>query len=281
MPLLGAHMSIAGGVDVAIERGRSIGCHAIQIFTKSARQWRARPLGEEEIARFKHAREESGIMVFAHTSYLIHLGTPDEDLWLKSMAGFTEEMERCAAMGLPYLVTHPGASPEGEEAGLERIGLALDAILKQTENSGVSILLEITSGHGASIGHKFEHLAWFIQNSVHPERLGVCFDTCHAFAAGYDLRTPEVYAKTFAKFDDMIGIDRLKAVHLNDSRGELGSHVDRHEHIGKGRLGIEAFRLLLNDTRFQKLPMVLETPKGPDLKEDIENLRVLRSLLKK
>lgn len=278
MPLLGAHMSIAGGVDQAIARGKRIGCEAIQIFTKSNRQWRARPLGEEESARFKYARQESSIFVFAHTSYLINLGASDEDLWTKSIASFIEEVERCAALGLPYLVTHPGTCPEAE-AGLERIRLGLDAVLKQTEDSGVSILLEVTAGQGATLGYRFEHLAWLIKNSAYPEWLGVCFDTCHAFAAGYDLRSQEAYAKTFARFDELIGIDRLKAVHLNDSRGELGSRVDHHQHIGKGRLGLEAFRLILNDKRFKELPMVLETPKSPGLKEDIENLRVLRNLI--
>ncbi|MEW6771471.1 MAG: deoxyribonuclease IV [Bacillota bacterium] len=280
MPLLGAHMSIAGGVDQAIWRGKSIGCETVQIFTKSARQWRVRPLTAEEISRFKRAREESGISpVFAHTSYLINLGASDDDLWAKSTASFIEEMERCAALELPYLVTHPGAGAD-EEEGLDRIRAALDEILKRTEDSGVMILLETTAGQGATLGHRFEHLAWLIENCAQPERLGVCYDTCHTFAAGYDIRTPEAFAATFEAFNKIIGIDRLKAVHLNDSRGSLGSRVDRHEHIGKGRLGLEAFRLLLNDPRFRKLPMVLETPKGPDMKEDVENLKVLRNLLK-
>lgn len=279
MPLLGAHMSIAGGVDQAVARGKSIGCETVQIFTKSARQWRARPLTAEEVSRFKRAREESGISpVFAHTSYLINLGASDDDLWAKSTASFIEEMERCAALELPYLVTHPGAGTQ-EEEGLDRIRVALDEILKRTEGSGVMILLETTAGQGATLGHRFEHLAWLIENCAHPERLGVCYDTCHTFAAGYDIRTPEAFAATFEAFNKIIGIDRLKAVHLNDSRGDLGSRVDRHEHIGKGKLGLEAFRLLLNDPRFRKLPMVLETPKGPDMKEDVENLAVLRSLL--
>lgn len=279
MPLLGAHISIAGGVDQAIWRGKSIGCETVQIFTKSARQWQARPLTAEEISRFKRAREESGISpVFAHTSYLINLGASDNDLWAKSTASFIEEMERCAALELPYLVTHPGASME-EEEGLDRIRVALDEILKRTEGSGVMILLETTAGQGATLGNRFEHLAWLIENCAYPERLGVCYDTCHTFAAGYDIRTPEAFAATFKAFDQTVGIHRLKAVHLNDSRGDLGSRVDRHEHIGKGKLGLEAFRLLLNDPRFRKLPMILETPKGPDMKEDVENLAVLRGLL--
>lgn len=280
MPFLGAHMSIAGGVEQALLRGRSIGCEAVQIFTKNARQWRAKPFAPEEVARFRRVREETGIRaVFAHTSYLINLGAADAGLWRKSVESFIEEMERCAALGLAYLVTHPGANPD-EAAGLARIGAALDAILRQTQGSGVMILLETTAGQGASIGHRFEHLAWLIRESRYPERLGVCYDTCHTFAAGYDIRTPQAYAETFARFDRVIGLERLKAVHLNDSRGVLGSHLDRHEHIGAGKLGLDAFRLLLNDPRFRDLPMVLETPKGPDLREDIENLRVLHSLLK-
>jgi deoxyribonuclease-4 len=272
-------MSIAGGVDQAIARGKSIGCETVQIFTKNARQWQARPLTAEEISRFKRAREKSGISpVFAHTSYLINLGASDKDLWAKSTASFIEEMERCATLELPYLVTHPGAGTD-EEEGLDRIRMALDEILKRTERSGVMILLETTAGQGATLGNRFEHLAWLIENCACPERLGVCYDTCHTFAAGYDIRTPEAFAATFEAFNKIIGIDRLKAVHLNDSRGGLGSRVDRHEHIGKGKLGLEAFRLLLNDPRFRKLPMVLETPKGPDMKEDVENLAVLRSLL--
>ncbi|MGQ9498256.1 MAG: deoxyribonuclease IV [Desulfotomaculales bacterium] len=280
MPL-GAHMSIAGGVDKAILRGRSIGCETIQIFTKSANQWRAKPLVPDEIARFRQAREESGINpVFGHTSYLINLGSPDEDLWQKSVDSFLVEMERCAALDLPYLVTHPGAHMgAGEDVGLRRIGRALDEILARTEGSGVIILLETTAGQGSNIGYRFEHLARLIEESAYPDRLGVCFDTCHAFAAGYDLRTPEAFHRTFEEFDTLIGIDRLKAIHLNDSRGDLGSRIDRHEHIGFGKLGLEPFRLLLNDPRFRNLPMVLETPKGPDMKEDVMNLATLRSLI--
>lgn len=280
MPL-GAHMSIAGGVDKAVLRGASIGCETIQIFTKNTNQWRAKPLGPEEIARFQEARARTGIEpIFAHTSYLINLGSPQEELWEKSLASLLLEMERCAALGLPYLVMHPGAHlGAGEEAGLDRITRGLNEILARTEESGVMVLLEVTAGQGSNLGYRFEHLARLLEDSFYPERLGVCFDTCHAFAAGYDLRTPEAYAKTFDEFDRIIGIRQLKAVHLNDSRGELGSRLDRHEHIGLGRIGLEAFRLLLNDPRLRSLPMVLETPKGPDLKEDVQNLATLRSLL--
>ncbi|NPV30428.1 MAG: deoxyribonuclease IV [Firmicutes bacterium] len=280
MPL-GAHMSIAGGVDKAVLRGASIGCETIQIFTKNTNQWRAKPLGPEEIARFQEARARTGIEpIFAHTSYLINLGSPQEELWEKSLASLLLEMERCAALGLPYLVMHPGAHlGAGEEAGLDRITRGLNEILARTEESGVMVLLEVTAGQGSNLGWRFEHLARLLEDSFYPERLGVCFDTCHAFAAGYDLRTPEAYAKTFDEFEKIIGIRQLKAVHLNDSRGELGSRLDRHEHIGLGRIGLEAFRLLLNDPRLRSLPMVLETPKGPDMKEDVQNLATLRSLL--
>lgn len=275
-------MYIGGGVDKALLRGKSIGCEAVQIFTKSPRQWRAKPLTAEEIARFREAQEETGIrMVFAHTSYLINLGVTNDELWFKSMASFIEEVERCAALGLPYLVTHPGSSTAEEEEGLNRVRLALDEILKRTGDSGVMILLETTSGQGSNLGGRFEQLAWLIANSAYPDRLGVCFDTCHAFAAGYDFRTAKAFAATFTHFDTLIGLNRLKAVHLNDSRGDLGSRIDRHEHIGKGKLGLEAFRLLINEPRFREIPMVLETPKDPDLQEDMENLAVLRSLIEK
>jgi deoxyribonuclease-4 len=274
-------MSIAGGFENALFRGKSIGCEAVQIFDKSPRQWRAKPLTPDETARFNKARQETGIRsVFAHTSYLINLGVSDDDLWFKSMASFIEEVERCAALKLPYLVTHPGSYTRTEEEGLDRVGMALDEILKRTRDTGVIVLLELTSGQGSHLGGRFEQLALVVSRSAYPERLGVCFDTCHVFAAGYDFRTAKGYNATMTLFDTTIGIERLKVFHLNDSRGDLGSRLDRHEHIGAGKLGLEAFRLLLNDGRFKETPMVLETPKGPDLKEDVENLRVLRGLLK-
>jgi len=183
-------------------------------------------------------------------------------------------------LGLPYLVLHPGgAAGVTEEAGLHRIHLALEEALERTADTAVMVLLETVSGQGSGLGYRFEHLGWLIQASAYPERLGVCLDTCHIFAAGYDLRTPEAFATTFAVFEAVIGFSRLKAIHLNDSQGALGSRVDRHEHIGKGHLGLSAFRLLLNEPRLKEVPMVLETPKGPDLAEDVANLAVLRSLL--
>ncbi|MHB1042734.1 MAG: deoxyribonuclease IV [Eubacteriales bacterium] len=278
--LLGAHMSIAGGVEKSITRGREIGCLAIQIFTKNNNQWKAKPLGTEEIRQFKELREVSRMFVMGHTSYLINLASPDDNLWKKSVESFFTEMERCELLGIPCLVLHPGAHMgEGEEPGLARVTRALDEICERTKGSPVTVLLEVTAGQGSALGCRFEHLARLLEDSSFPGRLGICFDTCHAFAAGYDLRTPEAYGETFARLESLTGPGKLKAFHLNDSRGGLGSRLDRHEHIGKGQLGLEAFRLLLNDPRFRDLPMLLETPKGKDLKEDVENLATLRGLI--
>ncbi len=279
MPL-GAHMSIAGGMDKSVARGSSIGCETIQIFTKSNRQWRAKPLEAEEVARFQEARAASGIdPIFAHAAYLINLASPDDDAWDKSLESFIMEVGRCATLKLPFIVVHPGAhGGAGEDTGLSRITRALDECFTRHKDEQVTVLLEITAGQGSSIGYKFEHLAGIMERCLYLERLGICFDTCHAFAAGYDLRTPEGYEQTIASLDRLIGLEHLKAIHLNDSLGDLGSHLDRHVHIGMGNLGLEAFRLLLNDPRLKRLPMVLETPKGPDMKEDVANLSTLRGL---
>lgn len=281
MPRLGAHMSIAGGVDRAILRGQSIGCEAIQIFTKSNNQWQAAPLTDETLARFHANRQATGIgPIVGHDAYLINLASPDPALWRKSVDAFVEEMERAGRMKLPYLVTHPGAhTGASEEAGIRRVAQAIDEIHERTAHVPTMILLEITAGAGSTLGSSFEQLAEIIAQTRHPERVGICFDTSHAFAAGYDLRTPETYTATFDAFDRILGLQRLRVFHLNDSRRELGSRVDRHDHIGKGFLGLEAFRLLLNDPRFADHPMILETPKGPDMAEDVENLRVLRALM--
>ncbi len=281
MPKLGAHMSIAGGVDRAIQRGHSIGCETIQIFTKSSNQWRAAPLADEVLERFHANQRETGIgPVIGHDAYLINLASPKAELWRKSVEAFIVEMERAQRMGLPYLVTHPGShTGSGEEAGVRRVAQAIDEIHARTSHVETMILLEVTAGQGTGLGSSFEQLAEMIALTRHPERLGVCFDTAHAFAAGYDLRTPEAYEATLEAFDRILGLGRLRVFHLNDSKRDLGSRVDRHEHIGKGFLGLEPFRLLLNDPRFADRPMILETPKGPDMAEDVENLRVLRSLM--
>jgi deoxyribonuclease-4 len=278
---LGAHMSITGGVDKAILRGHEVGCDTIQIFTRSPRQWRPRVLKDEEILRFQYNREETGVgPVIAHDCYLINLGSPDEELWQKSLRVLVEELRHCEALDIPYLVIHPGSHVgTGEEVGLRRIAQALDRARSQTERYRVEVLLEITAGQGTNLGHSFGQLAHLLELVADDSWLGICFDTCHAFAAGYELCTREGYEATFQEMDELIGLQHLKCIHLNDSKGDLGSRLDRHEHIGHGALGLKPFRMLLNDERFQELPMVLETPKGLDYKEDKENLKILRSFI--
>ena len=277
---LGAHESIAGGLHKAFDRAQSVGCEVVQIFVKSNRAWAVKPLAEEDVARFKAKAEGTGIRpVVGHTSYLLNLGTPDEALWVKSRDTLIVELERCETLDVPYLVLHPGSHVgTGEEAGLARIAQALGEVHAATPGFRTQILLETTAGQGTSLGYCFEHLAWLMAHTPEGERLGVCLDTCHVFAAGYELRTPEGYAATIGAFDRVIGLERLKAIHLNDSKGELGSRKDRHEHIGKGHIGLEGFRHALNDARLAGLPGLLETPKSDDLHEDRENLAVLRSL---
>ena len=279
--LLGAHQSIAGGVEKALERGQQAGCDTIQIFVKSPNRWQSKPLAEENIAAFRQALIDTGIApVFAHAQYLVNLATPDDGLWQKSVAALADDLERCEQLGLPGLVVHPGSHMgSGEETGIARIAAALDEVHRRLPGYQVQVWLETTAGQGDHLGYNFEQLQAMIAAVRAPERLGICFDTAHAFAAGYELRDAEGYSATWLAFDRVLGLDRLKAVHLNDSKKELGSRVDRHEHIGQGLLGLEAFRLLLNDARFFGLPMTLETEKGPDLAEDRENLALLRSLI--
>jgi deoxyribonuclease-4 len=279
----GAHMSISGGLYKAFGHGERAGCEALQIFSKNQQQWRAKPLTEADIAMFKAEHQRCGAWPLAvHDSYLINLATPGDELWEKSIAAFGEELERCAALGIPYLVTHPGAhTGSGEDAGLRREADALNRLFKEGVGGDVLVLLETTAGQGTCLGYRFEHLARLIELVEHQERLGVCVDTCHLLAAGYDIRTPEAYTATFAEFDRLVGLDRIKVFHVNDSQKGLGSRVDRHTHIGEGEIGIEGFRALVNDTRFVDLPMILETPKGEDLAEDIANLAQLRGLIEK
>lgn len=280
-PLLGAHMSIAGGVDKALLEGKKVDCDVIQIFTKSSRQWAAQPYTKDEIQAFLQNQKETVIrIVIAHDSYLLNLGSPDEALRKKSIRAFIDEMERCETLAMPYLVAHPGAHMgAGEEEGIKTIGRSLNEIHAACPGSGVKIALEITAGQGSNLGYRFEQIRGIIDETKESDRLRVCFDTEHAFAAGYDLRTQEGYDRTFSELDGIIGVKLLVAFHLNDSKKEFHSRVDRHEHIGKGHLGLEAFRLLINDRRFWGIPMCLETPKGADLKEDRENLTLLRSLI--
>jgi len=278
---LGAHMSIAGGHEKSIERGLSVGCETIQIFSKSNNQWDAPPITEEQAERFKEAVSKSGVgPVFAHTAYLINVGSPEKAAWARSRSALKTEVERATALGLPFIVHHPGSHKEtGEEEGIKRIAEAARWVIEQTPKSKVKILFEIAAGQGACIGHRFEHLAEILEKTDCPERTGICLDTCHLFAAGYDIRTKAAYEKTMAELDRIVGLKRVLAVHLNDSRKELGCRVDRHEHIGQGQIGLEAFRCLLNDKRFAHAPMVLETPKDEECTEDKMNLKVLRGLL--
>ena len=282
-PLLGAHMSIAGGVGNALLDGKKVDCEAIQIFTKSSRQWAAKPYTREEIEQFKSNRKDTGIAtVIAHDSYLLNLGSPDPGLRKRSVAAFIDELERCEILAVSNLVAHPGAHVgAGEAEGIKTIAKSLDEVHKACPGYKVKVTLEITAGQGSNLGYRFEQIGAIIDATKQGDRLRVCFDTEHAFAAGYDIRTKEGYQRTFSEFDDAIGIERLAAFHLNDSKKEFNSRVDRHEHIGKGFIGIEAFRLLMNDKRFWGLPMCLETPKGPELKEDREALTLLRSLIKR
>jgi deoxyribonuclease-4 len=281
-PLLGAHMSIAGEVGEALIRGKRVGCECIQIFTKSSRQWASKPFSEQEIATFKRNQRETGIsIVIAHDSYLLNLGAPDEVLRKRSVNGFIDEMHRCEALGVPFLVTHPGAHVgSGEEVGIKTIAKSIDETHAACKGFKTKIALEITAGQGSTLGYNFQQMGQIIDTVVENDRLRLCFDTEHAFAAGYDLRSEEGYQRTFSELDEYIGLKKLVAFHLNDSIKDLNSRVDRHQHIGKGMLGLEGFRRVLNDHRFSGLPMCLETPKGPDLKEDVENLATLRSLFR-
>lgn len=278
---LGSHMSIAGGVFNAILHGAAAGCDVVQIFTKQANQWRAKPLTDEEIARFFAEQKETGVKaVCAHNSYLINLASPDDDLWEKSYASMKAEYERCAVLKILNLVMHPGSHVgSGEEAGLKRIGRALNRLLSDLPDVKTAVCLEITAGQGTNLGHKFEQLAALIDMVEDKDRIGVCLDSCHMFGAGYAMHTDKEYKTTMKQFNEQIGYKYLKVFHLNDSLKPFGQRKDRHEHIGKGLMGLEPFRFIMNDSRLRRIPKILETPKGEDLKEDIENLQTLRSLI--
>jgi deoxyribonuclease-4 len=281
MRLLGAHMSVAGGVDQALERGAALGCTAIQIFVKNNNRWLGQNFSSEEIIAFKKAQKETGIFVFAHTGYLINLAATDPDNEKKSLASLRQELDLAEALGLPFTVLHPGSHlGQGEFIGLAKVATNLKKILKETKGYKVKILLENTAGQGTNLGHRFEHLAKIMELAGSPDRLAVCFDTCHAFASGYDIKSPDGYQKVWENFERMIGFPKLLAFHLNDCLGGLGSKKDRHQHIGLGELGKEAFARLLNDQRFVELPMVLETPKDETGDADRANLELLRSLIK-
>jgi deoxyribonuclease-4 len=278
--LLGAHMSIGGGVHTAIERGCSIKCTAIQMFVKNNMQWFARPLTPDETRAFLNHQERGQLLsIFAHANYLINLAATNPQFHANSMRSLSEELIRADQLELPFLVMHPGAHlGAGEEAGLEKIAASIDAIFRVIPKVKTRIALETTAGQGSCLGHRFEHIAYIIENVREPDRLCVCIDTAHLFAAGYDLGTESGIKKTFREFDRVIGFDRLAAIHVNDSKTARGSRVDRHQHIGKGQIGLDAFRFIMRDRRFRKIPKVLETPKGKEMREDIRNLRTLRGL---
>jgi deoxyribonuclease-4 len=279
--LLGAHMSIAGGLEQAVIQGESIGCSAIQLFTKSNRQWKAKKLSQEDIDLFKQTVQKSSIKkehIVAHATYLINLGSTDAEINKKSIAALIEEVERCNALQIPYLVLHPGSSKTTNITQiLDTIIQNLDTVFQQAPGNTM-ILLETMAGQGTSVCYQLEQLAYIYKKSAFKHRIGICLDTCHIFAAGYDFRTQETYDAFWIAFDQIIGIDVLKIMHVNDSKKELGSRVDRHDNIGDGKIGLTGFELLFNDKRFFTIPKILETPKN-SLEEDIRNMNVIRKLL--
>lgn len=281
--LIGAHMSIAKGLHFAIERGESIGCTCIQIFTKNNRRLFAPALKNEEINKFKEALKKSTIVksVVAHSGYLINVASPDKEKRGLSINSLTIELERCEQLEIPYLVLHPGAClGASPHECLKTISESIDEAISRT-NQKTKILLETVAGEGTKIGSKFEQLAEIKELARYKKNIGVCFDTCHAFAAGYSFTTEKEYEKMWDLFDNIVGIKDLQAFHINDSKGACGSRVDRHESIGMGKIGLNAFRFLMNDSRFKKFPKILETPKTKDLSEDLKNILTLKNLISK
>lgn len=290
---LGAQMSAAGGLYKAYQRGQEAGCDTIMIFTKSNRQWKAKPLSEKDIEKFKEAAAEYDDIypVAVHASYLINIGSSDDDLWEKSYQALKVEVERCESLEIPTLTFHPGAHVgEGEETGLANIARGLQRLLDETEGFQTIVCLETMAGTGTTLGYKFEHLAYLLeegQKKGGDGRLGVCFDTCHVLAAGYDIRTPETYEATLAEFDDIVGLDHIKCFHFNDSKYDLGERKDRHTHIGDGYVGSQGFANFVNDSRWADHPAHLETPKteededGTEIEMDPVNLERLRDLINK
>jgi deoxyribonuclease IV len=273
-------MSIAGGLHLALERGAALGCFAVQIFVKNQRQWAARPLGDEEARAFRAARRSAGVQaVFAHASYLINLASPDPIAWERAVSFFTDELERAEALGLACVAIHPGSHlGAGLETGLDRVARAVREVLRRTRGYRVRVALENTAGGGGTVGRTFGELGALLTRLQGARRVGVCLDTCHLFAAGYDIRSATGYHAAMDECAREVGMSRVLAFHLNDARAPLGSGLDRHEHIGRGQLGLPAFRLLLNDPRFATVPKVLETPKDPEPKADLRNLATLRRL---
>lgn len=285
---LGAQMSVAGGLHTAFKRGDAAGCDSIMVFTKSNRQWAAPPLSSDDIAKFQQAATTYAHItpLAVHASYLINIASLDDALWEKSYQALRVELERAEAIGAFALTFHPGAYVDGDETtGLENIARALNRLLRETEGGEVLICLETMAGQGTTLGHKFQHLAYLIDATGSDPRVGVCFDTCHVFAAGHDIRTPEAYAATMREFDTIVGLNRIRCFHLNDSKYELGAMRDRHAHIGEGKIGVTGFANFVNDSRWHDHPAHLETPKiekdenGVEIEMDPVNLKVLRELI--
>jgi deoxyribonuclease-4 len=279
---LGAHMSIAGGLHLAIDRAVAAGCGVLQIFTRNSNQWKGKPVSEADCALFRDKFAASGLHeVVSHDIYLINLASPPGDMREKSLAAFRDELETCARLGIAKVVMHPGSHlADSPNNGLARVSEAFDQLFAEVPQFEGRVLLETTAGQGSNLGRTFEELQTIIERSKYPEKFGICFDTCHTFAAGYDTATAEGYVDTMAQFDRIIGLKRLECFHFNDSKKGLGSRVDRHDHIGQGELGLEPFRFILNDKRFAKVPKILETPKGDKDEMDAVNLGVLRGLVK-
>jgi len=280
---LGAHMSIAGGLHRAVDRAVAVGCGVLQIFTRNSNQWQGKPLSETDVALFREKLAASGLgEVVSHDIYLINLAAPPGEVRDKSLVAFRDELETCARLGIDRVVMHPGSHlADIPQTGLGRVVEAFDLLFSQVPRFEGHVLLETTAGQGTNLGRTFEELRAIIDGSRYPDRFGVCFDTCHTFAAGYDITTTEGYHATMAEFDRIIGIDRLECFHFNDSKKGLGSRVDRHEHIGRGMLGLEPFRFILNDRRFATIPKILETPKGDNDEMDAVNLEILRGLVER
>jgi deoxyribonuclease IV len=280
--LLGAHTSISGGISLAVDLAEKLNFTAIQIFTKNNNRWFAKPLDEKEIDSYKSKLKASHIkFVVAHDSYLINLCAKDLEMLNKSRDSFIDELQRCEQLGIPHLNFHPGAHlGQGEEEGIKLIAESLNIAHRKTPGYKVTSMLEVTAGQGSAIGYKFEHIKKIIDLVEDKKRMTVCIDTAHVFAAGYDIKDPANYRKVINEFDSIVGLDRLKCMHINDSKKPLGSKVDRHEHIGKGFIGMEGFTNIMNDKKLVNVPKVLETPKGKEQLEDVTNLNILKSLIK-
>jgi deoxyribonuclease-4 len=279
--LLGAHTSISGGVSQSVPRAQAVGFTAAQIFVKNNKQWFApAPLAEDEIKEFRSTQKASGIYFFAHNSYLVNLASQDPQMFSTSVKAMAAELERAEALGLPFIVMHPGShGGAGEEAGLKRIAQGLDEIVKATPGYRCRMALEITAGQGNALGYRLEHLSWLLENVSDEKRFGTCLDTAHLYAAGYNVKTREGYEETMSQVDKLFGSRRVLGLHLNDSKVPLGKRVDRHEHLGSGEIGLDCFKWIMQDARWKSTPKVLETPKSEDMHEDVENLSKLAPYL--